>query len=400
VFLIRLLDQFKQTNGSGNGSEENSTPKTTTIESTIALPVPKQSMIALQTSKQSTPSSQGESTGIKPLAKALYDFAMNPMDDEGCLKFTKGMLIEVTRRVDQNWAEGKLGDVVGIFPLSFVNMNPVATALMQSYATKWRLPGVAEQNSQTPSTSTSPQRQVPAVLQPSPITAPLSPDKTGIYIALHSYTPQKPDELELKKGSQYFVKEVCKDGWLKGASADNLFSRGVFPGNYVMPLIYHQKMVAMQQRNQTNLNTQSMRNANGAYTNLGLGLSSVPPELPTRNQTTVVTMRKSTEAQAQQKTESDKQKRESVTEMLMKKLGYSRKSSDSSAYSCDNPVFEDAQATAASAKLAKSQQQLQFNHNRSGSCPTELGININFENLQIGSQSTRVKTRERVGLQM
>ncbi|KAI5732901.1 hypothetical protein M8J76_005457 [Diaphorina citri] len=66
-----------------------------------------------------------------PQCKALYDFRMNNNDEEGCLKFTKGEIITVIRRVDENWAEGRLADKIGIFPLAFVEMNSVARALMK-----------------------------------------------------------------------------------------------------------------------------------------------------------------------------------------------------------------------------------------------------------------------------
>lgn len=36
------------------------------------------------------------------------------------------------------------------------------------------------------------------------------------YIALYPYKPQKPDELELRKGGIYMVTERCQDGWFKG----------------------------------------------------------------------------------------------------------------------------------------------------------------------------------------
>ena len=32
-------------------------------------------------------------------------------------------MITVIRRVDDNWAEGKLGEKIGIFPISFVEVN-------------------------------------------------------------------------------------------------------------------------------------------------------------------------------------------------------------------------------------------------------------------------------------
>lgn len=425
---------MKQTsNGPTDNIGENSTPitpTTTTLTSSINKSDPEKKQTAAPVKQQSESHQQQPTV---PYAKALYDFQMNPMEDEGCLKFQKGMIIQVTRRVDQNWAEGKLGEAVGIFPLSFVHMNQSATALMQSYATKWRLPASmpsTSSNDQLPSTSTSPQRQFqqqpplkptpahPVLIRPTsppssslkqitpalPGAAPLSHDKTGVYIALHTYAPQKPDELELKKGSQYIVREACQDGWFKGSCSDNLFKKGVFPGNYVMPLVYHQKMVSMQ-RNAA-IQAQQMRTT-GAYTNLGL--SSIPPELPQRNITARSTQSPLTQlnkseasnessptAQPQKTDESaNKLKRESMTDMLMKKLGYNRKSNESSAYSMDNPVFEDSSNASSKPKT----NPLQYNHMRSGSCPIDLGLtNSNIENLQFGSQ--RVKTRERTALPM
>ncbi|XP_075234987.1 SH3 domain containing ring finger posh [Lycorma delicatula] len=66
-----------------------------------------------------------------PQCKALYDFRMTNDDEEGCLTFNKGEVITVIRRVDENWAEGKLGDRIGIFPLAFVELNSVGRALMK-----------------------------------------------------------------------------------------------------------------------------------------------------------------------------------------------------------------------------------------------------------------------------
>lgn len=61
-----------------------------------------------------------------PQCKALYDF-----DEEGCLGFRKGDIISVIRRVDENWAEGKLDGAIGIFPLTFVELNNLARSLMK-----------------------------------------------------------------------------------------------------------------------------------------------------------------------------------------------------------------------------------------------------------------------------
>ncbi|KAG8238552.1 hypothetical protein J437_LFUL018454 [Ladona fulva] len=66
-----------------------------------------------------------------PQCKALYDFKMTNDDEEGCLTFKKGEILTVIRRVDENWAEGKLVDRIGIFPLAFVELNDVARALVK-----------------------------------------------------------------------------------------------------------------------------------------------------------------------------------------------------------------------------------------------------------------------------
>ncbi|XP_022913310.1 E3 ubiquitin-protein ligase SH3RF1-like isoform X2 [Onthophagus taurus] len=66
-----------------------------------------------------------------PQCKALYDFRMTNDEEEGCLAFNKGDIINVIRRVDENWAEGKLDGKIGIFPLAFVELNSLARSLMK-----------------------------------------------------------------------------------------------------------------------------------------------------------------------------------------------------------------------------------------------------------------------------
>lgn len=66
-----------------------------------------------------------------PQCKALYDFKMTNDEERDCLTFNKGEIITVLRRVDENWAEGKLSSRIGIFPLSFVDLNSAAKALMK-----------------------------------------------------------------------------------------------------------------------------------------------------------------------------------------------------------------------------------------------------------------------------
>ncbi|KAM5227832.1 E3 ubiquitin-protein ligase SH3RF3 [Ctenodactylus gundi] len=66
-----------------------------------------------------------------PQGTALYDFEMKDLDrDMDCLTFTKDEVLTVIRRVDDNWAEGMLGDKIGIFPLLYVELNDAAKQLM------------------------------------------------------------------------------------------------------------------------------------------------------------------------------------------------------------------------------------------------------------------------------
>uniref|UniRef100_G1Q5F8 RING-type E3 ubiquitin transferase n=1 Tax=Myotis lucifugus TaxID=59463 RepID=G1Q5F8_MYOLU len=66
-----------------------------------------------------------------PQGKALYDFEMKDRDqDQDCLTFTKDEILTVIRRVDDNWAEGMLGDKIGIFPLLYVELNDSAKQLI------------------------------------------------------------------------------------------------------------------------------------------------------------------------------------------------------------------------------------------------------------------------------
>jgi len=67
-----------------------------------------------------------------PQCIAMYDFKMGPNDEEGCLEFKKSTVIHVMRRVDHNWAEGRIGQSIGIFPIAFVELNAAAKKLLDS----------------------------------------------------------------------------------------------------------------------------------------------------------------------------------------------------------------------------------------------------------------------------
>ncbi|XP_052247696.1 E3 ubiquitin-protein ligase SH3RF3-like [Dreissena polymorpha] len=64
-----------------------------------------------------------------PQCKGLFDF--NSDKDDDCLSFKKDEIVTVLRKVDENWLEGKKGDKIGIFPVSFVELNDPAKVLLR-----------------------------------------------------------------------------------------------------------------------------------------------------------------------------------------------------------------------------------------------------------------------------
>lgn len=149
-----------------------------------------------------------------PQGKALYDFEIKDKDqDKDCLTFTKDEILTVIRRVDDNWAEGMLGDKIGIFPILYVEDSA-------TFGTS------AGAGASSPKTSTLNGEQGTSAKVQLPL---------NVYLALYAYKPQKNDELELRKGEMYRVIEKCQDGWFKGTSLRTGTS-GVFPGNYVTPV--------------------------------------------------------------------------------------------------------------------------------------------------------------------
>lgn len=202
-----------------------------------------------------------------PQCRAVFDFRMGPNEEEGCLSFSKGQIISVIRRVDQNWAEGRIGECIGIFPINFVEMNSLAKQLMggdkesgrsslgeamttaaqaptpptaidsntnapqrlppmpakvetHNYPVVRRAPPHANLLLQGMNNSSAVRRHSAEILNPVVSTPPnasvaeanrksmISLSAAGEsprllpYVAVFSYKPQKPDELELIKGGK------------------------------------------------------------------------------------------------------------------------------------------------------------------------------------------------------
>ncbi|XP_034245164.1 sorbin and SH3 domain-containing protein 1 isoform X3 [Thrips palmi] len=184
------------------------------------------------------------------------------------LSLAKGELVNLIRRVDENWFEGRVGNQKGIFPVSYVEVllepserpattpiptgKPVAAPAAHSLILNGTTNGPSSMahHSYQPPTSRSPANYsgvtaysaVPAAAiaptQAKPqqtLTQTLHVDTHSDpvpYRALYNYRPQNDDELELLEGDLVLVMEKCDDGWYVGSSQRTGFF-GTFPGNYV-----------------------------------------------------------------------------------------------------------------------------------------------------------------------
>ncbi|CAH2088286.1 unnamed protein product [Euphydryas editha] len=222
------------------------------------------------------------------------------------------------------------------------------------------------------------------------------------YVALYPYRPQKPDELELKKGGVYTVTERCRDGWYKGC-CERAARCGVFPGNYVAPLapahahrprhadknVSTAAAVAAAVAAAAAAAAASAKPAGGTCAPPIASSPHVPPDAPPRASSPLATAQPLTypwsSVQPQQSTprpekSKDKTKSEkssiSTGVSLMKRLAAMKKCrSPPPGYSMDNPVFDDGPGTSlvlAHAHSPHAPHPQHPVHVRSGSCPSQL----------------------------
>ncbi|XP_038220079.1 uncharacterized protein LOC119838284 [Zerene cesonia] len=205
-------------------------------------------------------------------ARAKFDFTAQTNLE---LPLKKGELVVLTRRIDHNWWEGRIGNKTGIFPDSYVTIlqepsqskpepqpilstaKPVASPAAHGL--------VNGDKRSLGAHSYTPQPNSPALGNAPPATQPLlgyptkrpqsvTPGERGYssgvdlnnteplyvdtnaeaipYRAMYKYRPQNPDELELNEGDTVYVLEKCDDGWYVGSS-QRTGRFGTFPGNYV-----------------------------------------------------------------------------------------------------------------------------------------------------------------------
>uniref|UniRef100_A0A146LS83 Sorbin and SH3 domain-containing protein 2 n=3 Tax=Lygus hesperus TaxID=30085 RepID=A0A146LS83_LYGHE len=170
------------------------------------------------------------------------------------LSLVKGELVLLTRRVDENWFEGRIGNRKGIFPVSYVEVlvepgertlspsGPVSTKPVVAPAShSVMLNGakdIGQQHYQPPrpalysSSSLPPQSKMSDISMVSQSLHIDTQSDPVPYRVLYNYKPQNDDELELKEGDVVYVMEKCDDGWYVGSLHRN-GQFGTFPGNYV-----------------------------------------------------------------------------------------------------------------------------------------------------------------------
>lgn len=216
---------------------------------------------------------------VEGRARAKFDFTAQTNLE---LPLKKGEVVVLTRRIDQNWWEGRNGTKTGIFPDSYVTIlqepsqnKPEPQLIMNTHdkpvaspAAHGLLNGTAKRSmgahSYMPHPNNPALSNAPPATQPlpgytaKPAHASLTPSERGYgppsgagvdlnnteplyvdtnaeavpYRAMYKYRPQNPDELELSEGDTVYVLEKCDDGWYVGSS-QRTGRFGTFPGNYV-----------------------------------------------------------------------------------------------------------------------------------------------------------------------
>ncbi|GLV41195.1 CAP [Carabus blaptoides fortunei] len=174
------------------------------------------------------------------------------------LSLAKGELVVLTRRVDDNWYEGRIGSRKGIFPVSYVEMlidphekqqdatsssKPVASPAAHSLLLNGSAGGKESMGSHhyqpsytaQPTTTSYHAKPVNVIGTSASYTSLSKAQKLSTpsvnealhidthsepvpYRALYKYRPQNDDELELQEGDTVFVLEKCDDGWYVGSS--------------------------------------------------------------------------------------------------------------------------------------------------------------------------------------
>ncbi|KAL9920837.1 uncharacterized protein ACN427_002170 isoform 10-T10 [Glossina fuscipes fuscipes] len=177
-------------------------------------------------------------------ARAKYNFQAQSGIE---LSLNKGELVSLTRRVDENWFEGRIANRKGIFPVAYVevlidigaedvvtrtdrtthrHMDTLRSNINQEFNTLIRHGYHTQTGTNNYFPKGASQKNKTDILHVDTNVEPI------VYRALYKYQPQNSDELELFEGDLVHVLEKCDDGWYVGTS-QRTGCFGTFPGNYV-----------------------------------------------------------------------------------------------------------------------------------------------------------------------
>ncbi|KAI8370561.1 uncharacterized protein BYT42DRAFT_582860 [Radiomyces spectabilis] len=157
-----------------------------------------------------------ESTGQEPLARALYDYEAQTMEE---LSIMENDVLTVLEEDDgSGWIKARKGDQVGLVPANYVAHDDTVQDMRSSPDT----PMTETSISFTPAMST------PAVEEPEPEPATVP----EVVVALYDFEAVNADELNIRQGDQILVTKKDDSGWWEGTSNGKT---GIFPANYVGP---------------------------------------------------------------------------------------------------------------------------------------------------------------------
>ncbi|CAN7992927.1 unnamed protein product, partial [Ixodes hexagonus] len=144
----------------------------------------------------SSPRPSNRTPEPRTLAKVLYNFlAQSPKE----VSLRKGDLVYITRKIDRNWYEGEHHGLVGIFPVSYVEVIPAENANLQP---RKALEGLAR--------------------------------------AKFNFCAQTPVELSFFRGETVVLMRRVDANWYEGRIGNK---RGIFPVSYVEVVTEPQELV-------------------------------------------------------------------------------------------------------------------------------------------------------------
>ncbi|KAL2098289.1 hypothetical protein ACEWY4_007496 [Coilia grayii] len=146
-----------------------------------------------------------------PRCVARFTFEAEQGDE---LTFSEGDVIQLEEYIGQEWARGKLGTRVGIFPLNFVEIieDLPAPTVSNSGQTKIALPGMVSAPKMNQKLNQAGVEQVEWAE------------------ALYDFTAENDDELDFQQGDRILVTAHIDEEWCSGCISDK---EGFFPKAFV-----------------------------------------------------------------------------------------------------------------------------------------------------------------------